>query len=87
MPRGIDLEEPNWYVVSEKNLDEFLERFRKENDSLVFFAMSVSDYELMSTNMQEIRRYVRDLKEVVIYYRKVTTTPTKETKENDDSRQ
>ena len=34
--------------------------------------MSVPDYELMAYNMQELKRYVRELKEVVIYYRKVT---------------
>ena len=35
--------------------------------------MSVADYELMAYNMQEIKRYVNEMKEVVIYYRKVTT--------------
>jgi len=35
--------------------------------------MSVGDYELMSYNMQELRRYIREMKEVVVYYRTVTT--------------
>jgi hypothetical protein len=39
----------------------------------VFFAMSVPDYELMAYNTQELKRYIRELKEVVIYYRTVTT--------------
>ena len=30
MPREIDLKEPYWYVVSSKNLDEFLARIEKE---------------------------------------------------------
>lgn len=73
LPRAIDLKEPVWYVVSDKNLDEFLERVKKEQGQLVFFAMSVPDYELMAYNMQEIKRYIREMKEVVVYYRKVTT--------------
>lgn len=73
LPRAIDLKEPTWYVVSDKNLDEFLERVKKEQGQLVFFAMSVPDYELMAYNMQEIKRYIREMKEVVVYYRKVTT--------------
>lgn len=73
LPRAIDLKEPNWYVVSDKNLDEFLDRVKKEQGQLVFFAMSVPDYELMAYNMQEIKRYIREMKEVVVYYRKVTT--------------
>jgi hypothetical protein len=35
--------------------------------------MSVPDYELMAYNMQEIKRYIKEMKEVIIYYRKVTT--------------
>jgi hypothetical protein len=38
--------------------------------------MSVPDYELMAYNMQELKRYIRELKEVVVYYRKVTTDGT-----------
>ena len=35
--------------------------------------MSPADYELMAYNLQEIKRYVKELKEVVIYYKRVTT--------------
>ena len=73
LPRAIDLKEPHWYVVSDKNIDEFLERLKKEEGRVVFFAMSVPDYELMAYNMQEIKRYINEMKEVVVYYRKVTT--------------
>ena len=77
MPREIDLKEPYWYVVSDKNIDEFLSRVEKDQGQIVFFAMSVPDYEIMAYNMQELKRYIRELKEVVVYYRKVTT-PQKE---------
>ena len=73
LPRGIDLKDPFWYVVSEKNIDEFLETLKKEEGRIVFLAMSVPDYELMAYNMQELKRYIRELKEVVVYYRMVTS--------------
>lgn len=77
MPREIDLKEPYWYVVSEKNIDEFLTRVEKDQGTVVFFAMSVPDYELMAYNMQELKRYINELKEVVVYYKKITTTENK----------
>ncbi len=40
----------------------------------MFVAMSVSDYELMAYNMQELKRYINELKEVDVYYRKVTVS-------------
>jgi len=78
MPREIDLKEPYWYVVSDKNLEEFLGRVDKEHGQVVVFAMSVPDYELMAYNMQELKRYIGELKEVVVYYRKVTVSETEE---------
>ena len=76
LPRELDLKEPYWYVVSEKNIDEFLADIEKREGQVVFLAMSVPDYELMAYNMQELKRYIRELKEVVVYYRKVTTDGT-----------
>ena len=73
LPRPIDMKEPYWYVVSSKNIDEFLVNIAKESGNMVFFAMSPADYELMAYNLQEIKRYVKELKEVVIYYKRVTT--------------
>ena len=34
--------------------------------------MTVDDYELMAFNTQEIRRYINQLGEVIVYYRNVT---------------
>lgn len=82
MPRAIDLKDPQWYVVSDVNVDTFLEEIKKQNNGgVVFVAMSVGDYELMAYNMQEIRRYINQLKEVVVYYRTINTD---EEKEKDD---
>ena len=110
MPRGIDLEDIKWHVVStapianpcvknaddgkrEKNedgtcangkenpdwpegytyLDKFLEENKERNNGdVVFMAISIGDYEIMSGNMQELRRYIREVQEVVVYYRNVT---------------
>ena len=38
---------------------------------MVFMAMSVPDYELMAYNLQEIKRFVKETKEVIVYYRTV----------------
>jgi len=73
MPREISLNDPYWYVVSDKNLNEFLARIEKDSGNVVFLAMSVPDYELMAYNTQELKRYISELQEVVVYYRKVTT--------------
>ena len=65
-------ENPDW-PEGYTYLDRFLDDMKKANSGdVVFVAMSVSDYELMSYNMQELRRYIREVQEVVVYYRNVT---------------
>ena len=81
MPRPLDLKEPKWYVVSDRKipkedrtyLDKFIEEIKKKHGGdVVFVAMTVADYELMAYNTQEIKRYVSQLGEVIVYYRNVT---------------
>ena len=65
-------ENPDWpedYTYLDKFLDDMKEM---NNGDIVFVAFSVSDYELMSYNVQELRRYIRELAEVIVYYREVT---------------
>ena len=45
---------------------------KMNSGDVVFVAMTVADYELMAMNMQELRRYIREVQEVVVYYRNVT---------------
>lgn len=78
MPREIDLKQLKWFAVTSKNLDEFLETIEKQEGEVIFLAMSVPDYEVMSGNMQELKRYITEMKDVVVYYRTVTMPPKKD---------
>ncbi len=54
-------------------LDKFLDDIKKQHGGdVVFVAMTVEDYELMAYNTQEIKRYINQLGEVIVYYRRVT---------------
>ena len=58
-----------WWVVAEENFKEFKEKFQKENgDPLVAYVLSVKDYETLALNMAEIKRYLEQQKEIIIYY-------------------
>ena len=63
---------PEW-PVGYTYLDKFLDEMKdKNNGKVVFVAMTVGDYKMMSKNTQELRRYIRELGEVIVYYRDVT---------------
>ena len=76
-PRPMSMNNIHFYVVTEQNFEEFKERFVKENGDFLFYALSVRDYETLALNMAEIKRYILQQKEIIIYYEKaVTPKPT-----------
>ena len=72
-PKGVKMLPVKFYVVTEKNYEEFKERFKKENGEYVFYAMSVPDYENLALDIAELRRYIEQQKEIIIYYEKAVT--------------
>jgi hypothetical protein len=78
MPREIDLRQPEWIAVTPENWEDQLAKIEEQEGELVFLAMTIPDYEIMAYNMQEIKRYITELKDVVVYYRKVTTKKEEE---------
>ncbi len=69
-PKGVTLYPVKFYAVTEANYEEFKEKFKDKNDSLVFFALSVPDYENLSLNMAEMKRYIEQQKTIIVYYEK-----------------
>ena len=78
MPREISLREVRWLTITPENFEEQFSIIENQEGELVFLAMTVPDYEVMAYNMQEIKRYISELKDVVVYYREVTTTKEEE---------
>ena len=77
-PRQLDLSDIHWYVVTEENFAEFKKKFQKENgDPLVAYVISVKDYETLAIDMAEIKRYIDQQKQIIIYYEKALS-PKKE---------
>ena len=68
----LERENPEWpegYTYLDRFLDEMM---NMNNGEIVFVATSIGDYKVMTSNMQEIKRYIKQLGEVVVYYREVT---------------
>tara|TARA_R100000278_G_scaffold2485_1_gene4822 strand:- start:394 stop:786 length:393 start_codon:yes stop_codon:yes gene_type:complete len=69
-PKSISLNDIYFYVVTDRNFEEFKQKFEKENGDLVFYAVSVRDYETLALNMAEIKRYIQQQQELIVYYEK-----------------
>ena len=82
-PRQLQLNDIHWYVVTEENFAEFKKKFQEENgDPLVAYVISVKDYETLAIDMAEIKRYIEQQKQIIIYYEKALSPKEEEPKED-----
>ena len=72
-PKGVTMYPIQFYAVTAENYEEFKTKFENENADLVYFALSVPDYENLSLNMGELKRYIEQQKTIIIYYEQSIT--------------
>lgn len=80
-PRPVNMNDIHFYVVTEQNFEGFKKRFVKENGDLVGYVLSVRDYETLALNMAELKRYLIQQKEIIVYYEKAVAPKSKEKKD------
>ena len=67
-----DTENPSW-PEGYTYLDRFMDEMKDQNNGeIVFVATTIGDYKVMAEDMQELKRYINQLGEVIVYYRNVT---------------
>jgi len=68
-------------VVTSENIDIFVKEFKEKNGQLVFLAMTIKDYEKISLNFADLKKYIQQQKSVIVYYEEAIIP--KKTEKND----
>ena len=61
------------FVVTKDNFEEFQKEFTELYGDLAFVALSMKDYENLALNIADIKRYLEQQKEIILYYEKAVT--------------
>ena len=80
-PKPVQLNDVKIYVVNEANFDDFIKRFKEENGQVAYVALSMRDYENLALNVAELRRYINQQTQVIIYYEDAMKEEEKEVNE------
>ena len=71
-PVPLDLQEVEWMIVTEENIDEAWQLLKDKNEGVALFALRHGDYERLAINIKEIRalltEYTIILKKYKEYY-------------------
>ena len=75
-PKGAQINDVKIYVVTAENYDEFVEKFTAKNGELAYIAISVKDYENLSLNFAELKRFIEQQKQIIVYYEEAVKPET-----------
>ena len=67
-PKPVQLNDVRVYVVNERILDDFLADFKERHGEVAFVALSMKDYENLALNIAEMRRYLNQQTQIIVYY-------------------
>lgn len=73
-PTPVQMAPVNFRVVTPDNLDAFLSDMRaaQSNNQFVIVTMQMADYENLTLNLAELRRYMEQQQSVILFYRGMT---------------
>ena len=76
-PKSLQLNDTRVFVVTKDNYEEFVKEFTETYGELAFVALSMKDYENLALNIADIKRYVEQQNEIILYYEKAVTDEPK----------
>ena len=73
-PQPVSMLDVRVRVINKLNADEVFKQAAKEQgtDNPVFVVLGTKDYEAIALNIQELKRYILQQKQIIAYYKKAT---------------
>lgn len=66
-PRGVATRPTKWIVITADNVDELV------TGNVVVFGVTPDDYEDLSLNLAELKRYILSQQEIIVFYQNTIT--------------
>jgi hypothetical protein len=83
LPNSISTSPVEWTVLTPETMQEYLNDLNEGNaPTNAFYGLSTKGYENLSATMSEIKRYIRQLQNIVQYYKSLD----KETSEDESNK-
>ena len=67
-PKAVKMLETKIIVITEKNLPEVIKKVKAGMGEFVIYGLDPASFKNLSLNFEEIKRYIEQQKEIIIYY-------------------
>ena len=82
-PNPVTMKDADIVVVTENNLQEVIERIKSTQGEFVLYAMTASSFEALALNFEQIKRFIEEQNQIILYYEKAVTPKESEIIEED----
>ena len=80
-PKPLQLSDTRVFVVTKDNYEEFVKEFEETYGEVAYVALSMKDYENLALNIADIKRFLEQQEQIIVYYEKAV----KEEREKNDT--
>lgn len=77
MPDPLRIKATRWVVVTPENAAAVFKRLTEKKQDPVLFALTDDEYQLLSTNLAELRNLIADQRKIIIKYKEYYEPPAK----------
>ena len=67
-PKAVKMLETKIIVITEKNLPEVIKKVKAGMGEFVIYGLDPASFKNLALNLEEIKRYIEQQKEVIVYY-------------------
>tara|TARA_A100001388_G_scaffold143447_1_gene106422 strand:+ start:116 stop:451 length:336 start_codon:yes stop_codon:yes gene_type:complete len=67
-PKAVKMLETKIIVITEKNLPEVIKKVKAGIGEFVIYGLDPASFKNLALNFEEIKRYIEQQKEIIIYY-------------------
>lgn len=75
-PNPVQMKDADIVIVTEANLQEVIEKIKTTQGEFVLYAMTAQSFEALALNMEQIKRFIEQQNNVILYYEK-SVAPSK----------
>lgn len=81
LPLELQLVDIDWEILTPELMEEYLKQLEEGSaPPTAYYSLTSKDYENLSMNMAELKRYLREVLGIVEFYREYDTDPEEEEK-------
>jgi hypothetical protein len=82
-PRPVDFGELKVKVITEANVQEVIEEMKTNQGQFLVYALDPLTFKNLAIGIEEIKRYIQQQKDIIVYYEKALTDNVTEGENND----